>query len=69
MRHLRAVQYEFQAVQEFDKLNRRAILDELAKGMKWKIQEQIESVHNYIDDTGDNMILRKDKDRQSANCL
>ncbi len=50
---------DIQAVQEFAKLNRYAILDELAKGMKWKIQEQISSVHNYIDDTGDNMILRK----------
>ncbi len=50
---------DIQAVQEFAKLNRHAILDELAKGMKWKIQEQISSAHNYIDDIGDNMILRK----------
>lgn len=32
---------DIQAVQEFAKLNRHAILDELAKGMKWKIQEQM----------------------------
>ena len=50
---------DIQIVQEFAELNRYAILDELAKGMKWKIQEQISSVHNYIDDTGNNMILRK----------
>ena len=50
---------DIQIVQEFAELNRYAILDELAKGMKWKIQEQISSVHNYIDDTGDSMILRK----------
>ncbi len=50
---------DIQAVQEFARLNRCAILDELAKGMKWKIQEQISSMHNYIDNVGDNMILRK----------
>ena len=50
---------DIQAVQEFAKLNRRAILDELAKGMKWKIQERTECVHNYIDASGDDMILRK----------
>lgn len=37
---------DIQIVQEFAELNRYAILDELAKGMKWKIQEQISSVHN-----------------------
>lgn len=50
---------DIQIVQDFAELNRRAILDELAKGMKWKIQEQISSVHNYIDDAGDSMVLRK----------
>ena len=50
---------DIQIVRDFAELNRRAILDELAKGMKWKVQEQISSVHNYIDDTGDHMILRK----------
>lgn len=50
---------DMQAVQEFARLNRYAILDELAKGMKWKIQERTECVHNYIDAAGDNMILRK----------
>ena len=50
---------DIRVVQEFAELNRYAILDELARGMNWKIQERIESVHNYIDDAGDNMILRK----------
>lgn len=50
---------DMQAVQEFAGLNRHAILDELAKGMKWKIQERTECVHNYIDASGDDMILRK----------
>lgn len=50
---------DIQAVQEFADLNRAAILDELEKGMKWKIQEQISSVHNYIEDSGEKIILRK----------
>ncbi len=50
---------DIQVVQKFAELNRYAILDELAKGMKWKIEEQISSVHNYMDDAGDHMILRK----------
>lgn len=50
---------DIQAVQEFADLNRAAILDELAKGMKWKIQEQVSSVHNYIEDSGKEIILRK----------
>lgn len=46
-------------VQEYAELNRAAILDEMAKGMKWKVQEQISSVHNYIDASGEEVILRK----------
>ena len=36
-----------------------AILDELVKGMKWKIAEQYSSMHNYIADTANGLILRK----------
>lgn len=50
---------DVQTVQEFASLNRYAILDELARGMKWKIEEQISSVHNYIEETETGMILRK----------
>lgn len=50
---------DIQAVQEYAGLNREAILDELVKGMKWKVQNQISSVHNYIDDLGGEIILRK----------
>lgn len=51
--------YDIQIVQDFAELNRRAILDELVKGMKWKIQESFSSVHNYIDTSGSEMIVRK----------
>ena len=35
-------------VQEYAALNREAILDELVKGMKWKIEEEYDCIHNYI---------------------
>jgi len=46
-------------VQKFAALNREAILDELAGGMKWKPEEMVSSAHNYIDLSGDQRILRK----------
>lgn len=51
--------HDVQVVQEFAELNRAAILDELAKGMKWKIEEIYSSIHNYIDTLGTEKILRK----------
>ncbi len=37
-------------VREFASLNREAILDELVKGMKWKVDEYICCSHNYIEE-------------------
>ncbi|MEY8518440.1 RtcB family protein [Lachnospiraceae bacterium 29-84] len=51
--------YDTQALQEFAKLNRNVILDEMAKGMKWKVQDMFHSVHNYIDVSKEGTILRK----------
>ncbi|OUP80765.1 RNA-splicing ligase RtcB [Lachnoclostridium sp. An169] len=50
---------DLQTIQEFAALNRAAILDELVRGMKWKMTEKFSSVHNYIDGSGAEMILRK----------
>ena len=44
-------------VQRYADLNRKAIIKELEKRVKFKIVEQFTTVHNYID--LDNMILRK----------
>lgn len=41
--------YDQKIVQEYAEQNRKVILDELAKGMKWKIQECISCSHNYIE--------------------
>lgn len=56
---LEAYFHDLQIVQEFASLNREAILDELVKGMKWKVQETYTVVHNYIDFSGSEKILRK----------
>lgn len=51
--------HDVQLVQEFAKLNRRAIIDEIVKNMKWKILDVFESVHNYAALSGSQRILRK----------
>lgn len=43
--------HDIQIVQEFAALNREIILDELVKGMKWKITDSYSCIHNYIDAT------------------
>lgn len=49
--------HDMKIVQRFALLNRKAMMDELIRGMKLKIDEQFTTIHNYIDT--DNMILRK----------
>ena len=44
-------------VQQYADFNRRAMMDEIIKGMKLHVTEQFTTVHNYID--VDEMILRK----------
>lgn len=56
---LEAYLHDVEVVQRFAEWNRNAILDELARGMKWKVQKQVSSVHNYIEYTGEEIILRK----------
>ena len=51
--------HDIEFVQQFASLNRQAILDEIAKGMKWKISDEFESQHNYVDLSGRRRILRK----------
>ena len=49
--------HDMAVVQEFAALNRRAIADEIIRGMKLDVEETFSTVHNYID--LDAMILRK----------
>ncbi len=49
--------HDMQIAQDFAELNRRAMADELLKGMKWDVEDYFFCVHNYID-VG-RMMLRK----------
>ena len=41
--------HDLQVVQEFATLNREIILEELVKGMKWKVVDSYSCIHNYIE--------------------
>lgn len=49
--------HDMRIVQEYALLNRKAMADELIKGMKVHAEESFTTIHNYIDT--DRMILRK----------
>ena len=49
--------HDMQIVQEYADVNRRAIVKELEKRVKFKVTEQFSTVHNYVDI--EKMILRK----------
>ena len=49
--------HDMKIVQRFAMLNRKAMMDELIRGMKLKVEEEFTTIHNYIDT--DAMILRK----------
>lgn len=48
---------DMKIMQKYADLNRKAIVDEILKGMKWKAVDSFTTVHNYLDTN--NMILRK----------
>lgn len=47
---------DVQIIQHYAEWNRKIIVREILKGMKWKAEEQFSVPHNYLDDSG---ILRK----------
>ncbi len=49
--------HDMKIIQQFAQLNRKAMMDEIIKGMKLHINEQFTTIHNYIDT--EKMILRK----------
>lgn len=51
--------HDLQLVQEYAELNRAAMLDEMAKGMKWKYDEVFSCIHNYIETSPVCRMLRK----------
>lgn len=49
--------HDMKIIQEYAELNRKAMIDEIIRGMKLHVIEQFTTIHNYIDT--DVMILRK----------
>lgn len=49
--------YDMKIVQEFAMLNRKAMMDEIVRGMKLKVEDEFTTIHNYIDT--EKMIVRK----------
>lgn len=49
--------HDMKIVQRFAMLNRKAMMHEIMKGMKLKVEEEFTTIHNYIDT--ESMILRK----------
>lgn len=49
--------HDMKILQQYAALNRKAMVDEMVKGMKLHVTEQFTTIHNYIDT--DAMILRK----------
>ena len=51
--------HDLQVVQKYACLNRRIMIEEVSKIMKWKIEEVVDCVHNYVDFRMEPPILRK----------
>lgn len=49
--------HDMKIAQQFAELNRQAMMDVIIKGMKFHVEEQFTTIHNYID--VQNMVLRK----------
>ncbi len=46
---------DLQIVQKYADINRQAILAEIIKGMKWKVQDTYSCIHNYVESAGHNI--------------
>lgn len=51
--------HDLAIVQEFAARNREAMIEEIVRGMKWKVAESCSCIHNYVDFSGAAPLLRK----------
>ncbi|TGY89396.1 RNA-splicing ligase RtcB [Petralouisia muris] len=58
--------HDLAITQEFAARNREAIVDEIVRGMKWRVVESYSCVHNYVDFSGETPVLRKGAIRADA---
>ncbi len=49
--------HDLEIVQGYASWNRQIILEELARGMKWKVEDLFECIHNYVDRAPDTLSL------------
>jgi len=58
--------HDLAIMQEFAATNREAMIDEITKGMKWRIDDSYSCIHNYVDFSGSTPVLRKGAIRANA---
>lgn len=51
--------HDLEIIQDFARINREAIIESIVKGMKWKVEDSFCVVHNYVDFSGNDPLLRK----------
>lgn len=51
--------HDLAITQEYARLNREAMIDEIVRGMKWRISDSYTCIHNYVDLSDEIPILRK----------
>ena len=51
--------HDIAVVQEFAYENRLAMLDEITSGMKWKYEDVVNCIHNYVDFSSEIPVMRK----------
>lgn len=56
---LEAYFHDLAITQEYARLNREAMIDEIVRGMKWRILDSYTCIHNYVDFSGKVPLLRK----------
>ena len=56
---LEAYFHDLAITQDYARLNREAMIDEIVRGMKWRVLDSYTCIHNYIDFSGELPILRK----------
>lgn len=63
---LEAYFHDLAITQEYARLNREAMVDEIVRGMKWRILDSYTCIHNYVDFSGEIPVLRKGAIRADA---
>ena len=51
--------HDLAITQDFAAINREAMIDEITRGMKWRITDSYSCIHNYVDFSADIPVLRK----------